>query len=82
MATSISFRVHNVHFDIYLTQSLFQDHMMAALTPSVTSAFNKKKKKGEEERQQQLCPSQQKLGLLEAALFIQFFYGLNYVPQN
>lgn len=45
MATSISFRVHNVYFDMYLTQSLFQDHMMAALTPSVTSAFNQKKKK-------------------------------------
>lgn len=81
MVASVNFRVHNVHFDIDLTQSLFQDHMMAALTPSVTSAFNQKKKKGEEERQQQLCP-QQKLGLLEAALFIQFFYGLNYVPQN
>lgn len=44
MVASVNFRVHNIHFDIDLTQSLFQDHMMAALTPSVTSAFNKKKK--------------------------------------
>lgn len=50
MATSISFRVHNVYFDMYLTQSLFQDHMMAALTPSVTSAFNQKKKKKEKKK--------------------------------
>lgn len=31
MATSVSFRVHSVHFDIDLTWSLFQDHMIAAL---------------------------------------------------